>query len=368
MSEPQPAGHRRRRLHRCQFRHALGRRSPPGRPRRRARRADLCRPRRRTWRRIRRPQAFPLRARGHPRRGPAGAPDGPEQTDTIVHFAAESHVDRSIDGPDAFIATNVVGTHALLKAARRRWLGDGAPVRAHRFHHVSTDEVYGSLAADDPPFTESTRYAPNSPYSASKAASDHLVRAYHHTYGLNTTISNCSNNYGPYHFPEKLIPLIIVNMLRRAAAAGLWRWPATSATGCTWPTTAAPSSWCCSGAGPARSTTSAAAPSAPTSIWCAACAGAADRLFAARADLRARYPQCPSARGEPAAAVPDPLRHRPARVTTGAMRSTPPRSRANWASCRRCGSTRDWRRRSSWFVATSRWWRPSVQPQSSSSR
>jgi dTDP-glucose 4,6-dehydratase len=132
------------------------------------------------------------------------------QVDTLVHFAAESHVDRSILGPDDFIRTNVVGTHALLKAAKSVWV-DGA--RAHRFHHVSTDEVYGSLGPQDAPFHEESPYAPNSPYSASKAASDHLVRAYHETYGLNTTVTNCSNNYGPYHFPEKLIPLTIVNIL-----------------------------------------------------------------------------------------------------------------------------------------------------------
>jgi dTDP-glucose 4,6-dehydratase len=136
-----------------------------------------------------------------------------ERIDTIVHFAAESHVDRSILGPDAFIDTNVVGTHNLLHSARAAWLdSDNAP-SSHRFHHVSTDEVYGSLGPEDPAFSETTPYAPNSPYSASKAASDHLVRAYHHTYGLNVTTSNCSNNYGPYQFPEKLIPLIIVNAL-----------------------------------------------------------------------------------------------------------------------------------------------------------
>lgn len=132
--------------------------------------------------------------------------------DTLVHFAAESHVDRSILGPDEFIRTNILGTHSLLEACRKVWLGP-TPHPDHRFHHVSTDEVYGSLAADDPAFSESTAYAPNSPYSASKAASDHLVRAYHHTYGLKVTTSNCSNNYGPMHFPEKLIPLIIVNIL-----------------------------------------------------------------------------------------------------------------------------------------------------------
>src|SRR4051812_27902726 len=136
-----------------------------------------------------------------------------EQLDTVVHFAAESHVDRSILGPDAFLETNVTGTHTLLKAAKTIWLN--GPLRdAHRFHHVSTDEVYGSLGPSDPPFTETTPYAPNSPYSASKAASDHLVRAYHRTYGLDVTTSNCSNNYGPYHFPEKLIPLAIVNLLQ----------------------------------------------------------------------------------------------------------------------------------------------------------
>ena len=136
--------------------------------------------------------------------------------DTIVHFAAESHVDRSISGPDAFVTTNVVGTHSLLMAARAAWLDKGSG-RPHRFHHVSTDEVYGSLGPDDPAFTETTPYAPNSPYSASKAGSDYLVRAYHHTYGLQTTTSNCSNNYGPYQFPEKLIPLFLINALEGRA-------------------------------------------------------------------------------------------------------------------------------------------------------
>lgn len=134
------------------------------------------------------------------------------QVDTIVHFAAESHVDRSITGPDAFVTTNVVGTHSLLKAAKAAWIDKGSG-KPHRFHHVSTDEVYGSLGPDDAAFSETTAYAPNSPYSASKAGSDHLVRAYHHTYGLETTTSNCSNNYGPYQFPEKLIPLFTLNAL-----------------------------------------------------------------------------------------------------------------------------------------------------------
>jgi dTDP-glucose 4,6-dehydratase len=132
----------------------------------------------------------------------------------VVNFAAESHVDRSIHGPEDFIQTNIVGTFRLLEAVRAHCGGLGAEEKAaFRFLHVSTDEVYGSLASDDPAFTESHRYEPNSPYSASKAASDHLVRAYHHTYGLPVLTTNCSNNYGPYHFPEKLIPLVIHNAL-----------------------------------------------------------------------------------------------------------------------------------------------------------
>ena len=132
--------------------------------------------------------------------------------DTIVHFAAESHVDRSITGPDAFIDTNIVGTHCLLKAAKKFWVEDGGKPD-HLFHHVSTDEVYGTLSADEPSFSETTPYAPNSPYAASKASSDHLVRSYHHTFGLKVTTSNCSNNYGPYQFPEKLLPVCILNIL-----------------------------------------------------------------------------------------------------------------------------------------------------------
>ncbi len=132
----------------------------------------------------------------------------------IVHFAAESHVDRSIEGPAEFIQTNVVGTFCLLEEARAYWTGLAAPERAaFRFLHVSTDEVYGSLGPGDAAFNEATPYAPNSPYSASKAASDHLVRAYHHTYGLPTLVTNCSNNYGPHQFPEKLIPLMIHHAL-----------------------------------------------------------------------------------------------------------------------------------------------------------
>lgn len=133
---------------------------------------------------------------------------------TVVHFAAESHVDRSISNPQQFIETNVVGTLGLLMACQRVWLEEKLlPLSDIRFHHVSTDEVYGTLKPTDPAFAETTPYAPHSPYAASKAASDHLVRAYHHTYGLPVTVTNCSNNYGPYQFPEKLIPLMITNAL-----------------------------------------------------------------------------------------------------------------------------------------------------------
>ncbi len=136
------------------------------------------------------------------------------QPRAVVHFAAESHVDRSIHGPADFIQTNIVGTFTLLEAVRAYWgTLEGTAKSDFRFLHVSTDEVFGSLGPQDPQFSESTAYAPNSPYSASKAASDHLVRAYHHTYGLPVVTTNCSNNYGPYHFPEKLIPLMITNAL-----------------------------------------------------------------------------------------------------------------------------------------------------------
>lgn len=136
------------------------------------------------------------------------------QPNAIMHLAAESHVDRSIDGPAAFIQTNIVGTYTLLEAARKYWMSlDAEAQQNFRFHHISTDEVYGDLEGTTDLFTETTSYAPSSPYSASKASSDHLVRAWHRTYGLPVIVTNCSNNYGPYHFPEKLIPLVILNAL-----------------------------------------------------------------------------------------------------------------------------------------------------------
>lgn len=140
------------------------------------------------------------------------------QPDAIMHLAAESHVDRSIDGPAAFIQTNIVGTYTLLEVARKYWMGLDAEAKSKfRFHHISTDEVYGDLEGTADLFTETTSYAPSSPYSASKASSDHLVRAWHRTYGLPVIVTNCSNNYGSYHFPEKLIPLVILNALDEKA-------------------------------------------------------------------------------------------------------------------------------------------------------
>lgn len=136
------------------------------------------------------------------------------EIDTIVNFAAESHVDRSIAGPSQFIETNILGTFNLLEVARQLWLDENSlSVTEYRFHHISTDEVFGSLKSDDPPFSETTAYKPNSPYAASKASADHLVRAYGKTYGLPVTVTNCSNNYGPYQYPEKLIPVVILNAL-----------------------------------------------------------------------------------------------------------------------------------------------------------
>ena len=232
-----------------------------------------------------------------------------EGIDTLVHFAAESHVDRSIHGPDAFVDTNIVGTHSLLKAARRVWLDEG-PARPHRYHHVSTDEVYGSLTPQDPPFHEHTPYAPNSPYSASKAASDHLVRAYHHTYGLQVTTSNCSNNYGPHHFPEKLIPLTILNILSGLAlpvygdGKNVRDWLHVSDH--------------CRGIdlilsrGTVGEVYNIGGGSECENIELVHCLCAiADDLFKQHATLATRYPQCPAARNEPASSLIHFVRDRP---------------------------------------------------------
>lgn len=223
------------------------------------------------------------------------------QLDTIVHFAAESHVDRSIDGPDVFIDTNVSGTHSLLKAAKSVWLDEGGG-RPHRFHHISTDEVYGSLEADEAAFSETTPYAPNSPYSASKAASDHLVRAYHRTYGLETTVTNCSNNYGPYQFPEKLIPLFLVNLLLGRALPIYgdggnvrdWLHVADHCAGIDLALEhGRPGQTYNIGGGEEL---------ANLALIDQLCAGV-DAAFAANQDLRRRFPDAPAARGEASASL-----------------------------------------------------------------
>lgn len=229
--------------------------------------------------------------------------------DTVVHFAAESHVDRSILGPDEFIRTNVVGTHALLKAAKALWI-DGRSVPRHRFHHVSTDEVYGTLGPHDAPFHESTPYAPNSPYAASKAGSDHLVRAYHETYGLDTTVTNCSNNYGPYQFPEKLIPLTLINILRGRKLPvygdGLqvrdWLHVADHCEGIALALTRGRAGEVYNIGGNAET--------ANIEVVRTLCA-LTDEILAARAELRDAFPSCPAAAGGTAAQLIEHVRDRP---------------------------------------------------------
>ncbi len=274
--------------------------------------------------------------------------------DTIVHFAAESHVDRSITGPDAFIDTNVVGTHSLLKAARACWLGSGSG-QPHRFHHVSTDEVYGSLAPHDPAFSETTAYAPNSPYSASKAASDHLVRAYHHTYGLETTTSNCSNNYGPYQFPEKLIPLFLLNCLHGRPlpiygdgmnvrdwlhvadhCRGIEAVIARGRIGETY------------NIGGGEELTN-------TAVIDRECASV-DRAFASDPGLAARFPDAPAARGEPSASLKTFVADRAGHDRRYAIDERKAREELGYAPQRTfeegLAETLDW------YLANEDWWRP----------
>lgn len=273
--------------------------------------------------------------------------------DTIVHFAAESHVDRSIDGPDAFIETNVIGTHSLLKAAKSVWLDRGSGV-PHRFHHISTDEVYGSLGPDDPAFTETTAFAPNSPYSASKAASDHLVRAYHHTYGLQTTTSNCSNNYGAYQFPEKLIPLFLINCLHGIDlpiygdgmnvrdwlhvddhCQGIERVLARGRPGETYNI----------GGGEALPN---------LAVIEAICAGI-DAAFEADTLLARRFPDAPAARGLPSASLKSHVADRPGHDRRYAVDDSKIRSELGYAPGRafRAGLQETL----AWYLANESWWR-----------
>ena len=273
---------------------------------------------------------------------------------TLVHFAAESHVDRSIAGPDVFIDTNVLGTNALLKAARAVWLDSGSGCE-HRFHHISTDEVYGSLGIDDPAFTETSPYQPNSPYAASKAASDHLVRAYHHTFGLQTTTTNCSNNYGPYHYPEKLIPLFILNALAgkplpiygdglnvrdwlhvedhcRGIEATLAHGKAGETYniggGAELPNMAVIDHICCE----------------------------VDLAFAEMPDLAARYPHAPAARGEPTASLKAFVEDRKGHDRRYAIDETKARAELGYAPVHDFAT--GLRSTLRWYLANEAWWKP----------
>jgi dTDP-glucose 4,6-dehydratase len=273
--------------------------------------------------------------------------------DTIVHFAAESHVDRSIDGPDAFVDTNVVGTHSLLKAAKSVWL-DGGSGRTHRFHHISTDEVYGSLGPDDPAFAETTPYAPNSPYSASKAGSDHLVRAYHHTFGLEVTTTNCSNNYGPYQFPEKLIPLFLINCL---TGKGLpiygdgmnvrdWLHVEDHCRGIE---------LALDKGVPGETYNIGGGEELPNiAVIEAICAGV-DAAFARDPSLGGRFPDAPAARGEPSASLKTYVTDRPGHDRRYAIDETKARTQLGYVPARdfRSGfeATLDW------YLHHEHWWR-----------
>lgn len=273
--------------------------------------------------------------------------------DTIVHFAAESHVDRSITGPDAFIDTNILGTNSLLKAARSVWLaGDGMP---HRFHHISTDEVFGSLGPNDPAFSEVTPYAPNSPYSASKAASDHLVRAYHHTYGLEVTTSNCSNNYGPYQYPEKLIPLFLLNALHGRPLPiygdGMnvrdWLHVEDHCRGIE---------ACLLRGIPGETYNIGGGAELPNLEVIAAICCEVDRAFAEIEGLAARYPQAPAARGEPTETLETFVTDRAGHDRRYAIDEAKARAELGYAP--KHGFDEGLRQTLRWYLDNENWWHP----------
>jgi dTDP-glucose 4,6-dehydratase len=271
--------------------------------------------------------------------------------DTIVHFAAESHVDRSLHGPADFIETNVVGTMKLLAAARAVWLaGSGQP---HRFHHVSTDEVFGTLGPTDPPFRETTPYAPNSPYAASKAASDHLVRAWHHSYGLEVTTSNCSNNYGPYQFPEKLIPLFLLNALHGrplpiygdGQQVRDWLHVEDHCHGIEAVLTRAASgeTYCIGGGAELPNLT-------VIDTLCATL----DAAFAADPGLAARFPDAPPARGEPSATLKTFVADRPGHDRRYAIDCTRARTDLGYTPTRDFAT--GFHQTLNWYLHHQRWW------------
>lgn len=272
---------------------------------------------------------------------------------TLVHFAAESHVDRSISGPDAFIDTNILGTNSLLKAARAVWLsGDGI---AHRFHHISTDEVFGSLGPHDPAFSEITPYAPNSPYSASKAASDHLVRAYHHTYGLEVTTSNCSNNYGPYQYPEKLIPLFLLNALhgRNLPIYGDgmnvrdWLHVEDHCRGIE---------ACLLRGKPGETYNIGGGAELPNMTVIDTICAEVDRAFAEIEGLAERYPQAPAARDEPTASLKTFVTDRAGHDRRYAIDETKARAELDYAPAH--SFEEGLRQTLRWYLDREAWWRP----------
>ncbi len=273
------------------------------------------------------------------------------EVDTIVNFAAETHVDRSIAGPGAFVDTNVVGTHVLLQSALAAWSAPGSGRR--RFHQVSTDEVYGSLGATEPAFTESSPYRPSSPYAASKAAADHLVRAYHTTYGLDATISNCSNNFGPRQFPEKLIPLMLVNALRGQALPVYgdggnvrdWLYVEDHCRGIDLVLSR----------GRAGETYNIGMNQEEKNIdlvhyLC----GELDALFAREPDLARRFPQSPAAAGRPTAGLIRFIADRPGHDRRYALDTARIRSELGLTPGRAFRD--DLSRTIAWYVANSAWW------------
>jgi dTDP-glucose 4,6-dehydratase len=273
--------------------------------------------------------------------------------DTLVHFAAESHVDRSITGPDAFIDTNILGTNSLLKASRAVWLaGSGMP---HRFHHISTDEVFGSLGPSDPAFSETTPYAPNSPYSASKAASDHLVRAYHHTYGLEVTTSNCSNNYGPYQYPEKLIPLFLLNALhgRNLPIYGDgmnvrdWLHVEDHCRGIA---------ACLAKGKPGETYNIGGGAELPNLEVIAAICREVDRAFAEIDGLAERYPDAPAAKGVPTETLKTFVTDRAGHDRRYAIDESKARSHLGYAPAH--GFDEGLRQTLRWYLANEHWWQP----------
>jgi dTDP-glucose 4,6-dehydratase len=273
--------------------------------------------------------------------------------DRIVHFAAESHVDRSIEGPDAFVDTNVNGTHSLLKAARKVWLDEGSG-RPHRFHHISTDEVYGTLGADDPAFSETTPYQPNSPYSASKAASDHLVRAYHHTYGLDTVTTNCSNNYGPFQFPEKLIPLFIINALHGRPLPiygdGMqirdWLYVEDHCTGI---------SLALDGGRAGETYNIGGGAELPNLTVIETLCAAIDEAFAGDPDLARRFPDAPAAQGKPTDTLKSHVKDRPGHDRRYAIDETKARDELGYRAAH--GFDVRFRETLGWYLGHEGWWR-----------